>query len=157
MKNARSLRILAHNLDVVFETSFDHDSWHNFAVQVDWNALTLGVYFSQDEENLRPVMKKAIKNIGHVATDEGKGDFHFGVLKVFSHLILHLILTDLQSFPLLTPRIIQPKLVMSFIVEYKRARLRHCIILVCLSKELGEVLVLGMVRLSQLLGTLKSM
>ncbi|KAG8784093.1 hypothetical protein FS842_001432 [Serendipita sp. 407] len=80
--NAQSLRILARDLTVVFETSFTRDQWHNFAVQVDWDAITLGVYYSKGPMLLSPTSRKAVLNKGLVAGPDGQGDFHFGVLKL---------------------------------------------------------------------------
>ena len=42
------LRIDSHNGSVLFQTPFDQTVWHNFAVAVDWNALTLQVFYSQN-------------------------------------------------------------------------------------------------------------
>ncbi|KAG8799854.1 hypothetical protein FRC16_004248 [Serendipita sp. 398] len=85
--NAQSLRILARDLTVVFETSFTRDQWHNFAVQVDWDAITLGVYYSKGPMLLSPTSRKAVLNKGLVAGPDGQGDFHFGVLKVSTTLL----------------------------------------------------------------------
>jgi hypothetical protein len=38
--------VLDHGLDILFETPFLPAVWHNFAVQVDWEARTLGVFYS---------------------------------------------------------------------------------------------------------------
>lgn len=86
--NAQSLRILAHDLTVVFETPFTRNDWHNFAVQVDWDALTLGVYYSKNWSPLAPTSRKTVPDTGAVAGPDGQGDFHFGVLKVSSNYIL---------------------------------------------------------------------
>lgn len=67
---------------MLFQTPFTPLTWHNFAVQVDWTALTLGVFYSKDAASLEPVTAKVAPNKGHVAGETGKGDFHFGVLKV---------------------------------------------------------------------------
>ncbi|KIM27982.1 glycoside hydrolase family 131 protein [Serendipita vermifera MAFF 305830] len=80
--NAQSLRILAHDLTVVFETPFTRNDWHNFAVQVDWDALTLGVYYSKNWSPLAPTSRKTVPDTGAVAGPDGQGDFHFGVLKL---------------------------------------------------------------------------
>lgn len=86
VNDAQSLRILSHNLTTIFETPFTHGDWHNFAVQVDWNALTLGVYYSQNALPLAATSRKTFADTGAVAGANGQGDFHFGVLKV-SHKV----------------------------------------------------------------------
>lgn len=80
--NAQSLRILSRDLTVLFETDFTKNDWHNFAVLVDWNALTLGVYYSKNGLPLAPTSWRTVKNKGLVAGPDGQGDFHFGLLKV---------------------------------------------------------------------------
>ncbi|KAG8831050.1 hypothetical protein FRC17_003783 [Serendipita sp. 399] len=79
---AQYLRILARDLTVLFETPFTSDKWHNFAVQVDWDALTLGVYYSKGAGLLTPTSRRAVVNKGLVAGPDGQGDFHFGLLKL---------------------------------------------------------------------------
>ena len=73
--------MLDHALNVFFSTPFTADVWHNFAVEVDWNARTLVVFYSQDAESLRPVTD-TVPNSSAASSSAGQGDFHFGVLKV---------------------------------------------------------------------------
>ncbi|CCA67309.1 hypothetical protein PIIN_01141 [Serendipita indica DSM 11827] len=74
--------ILSRDLTVLFETDFTKNDWHNFAVLVDWNALTLGVYYSKNGLPLAPTSWRTVKNKGLVAGPDGQGDFHFGLLKL---------------------------------------------------------------------------
>ena len=73
--------MLDHALNVLFSTPFTADVWHNFAVEVDWNARTLAVFYSQDAEPLQEVTD-TVPNPSAVSGSAGQGDFHFGVLKV---------------------------------------------------------------------------
>lgn len=56
-------------------------TWHNFAVQVDWDNLTLGVFYSSNDNKLKPVTG-VLQNPTASFGAAGQGDFHFGVLKV---------------------------------------------------------------------------
>lgn len=80
-KNVRNLKVLDHALNVLFSTPFTPITWHNFAVQVDWDNNALAVLYSQDSGPLKAVTK-AIPNPTHPTGPAGQGDFHFGVLKV---------------------------------------------------------------------------
>ena len=73
--------MLDHALNVLFSTPFTADVWHNFAVEVDWNARTLVVFYSQDAESLQPVTD-TVPNSSAASGSAGQGDFHFGMLKV---------------------------------------------------------------------------
>lgn len=55
--------------------------WHNFAVAVDWNKLTLQVFYSTDGAQLQAVTNVEA-NSGATQGPNGQGEFHFGVLKV---------------------------------------------------------------------------
>lgn len=79
--NARSFKVRDHALNLLFETPFTLGNWHNFAVQVDWNNLTLAVLYSTDGAPLKAVTK-LVSNPTAVAGAAGQGDFHFTVLKV---------------------------------------------------------------------------
>lgn len=89
--DAQSLRILSHDLTVLFETPFTPNNWHNFAVQVDWDSPSLGVYYSTNALPLLPKSGTTIPNTGLVAGPDGQGDFHFGVLKVSSLTKLRIV------------------------------------------------------------------
>ncbi|KAF9046270.1 hypothetical protein BJ165DRAFT_1369156 [Panaeolus papilionaceus] len=80
-KGARNFKILDHALNVLFETPFLPLIWHNFAVQVDWDRHTLAVLYSIESLPLTPVTK-VVPNLSVPAGDAGKGEFHFGVLKL---------------------------------------------------------------------------
>ncbi|PPQ63601.1 hypothetical protein CVT24_004461 [Panaeolus cyanescens] len=80
-KGARNFKILDHALNVLFETPFVPGIWHNFAVQVDWDRITLAVLYSIESLPLKPVTK-VVPNLSVPAGDAGKGEFHFGVLKL---------------------------------------------------------------------------
>jgi len=75
------LRIRSHDSTVLFQTPFDEKTWHNFAVAVDWDKLTLQVFYSQNACPLKSVTKVE-DNKGAVKGPDGQGDFHFGLLKV---------------------------------------------------------------------------
>ncbi|KAG8794746.1 hypothetical protein FRC12_022078 [Ceratobasidium sp. 428] len=76
---AHNLEVLDHALNVVYSTPFDLLTWHNFAIQVDWDARTLGVFASKGAAPLKKVSKLVSNN----STQPGAlGDFHFGVLKL---------------------------------------------------------------------------
>ena len=79
--NAHSFKVLDHALNVLFETDFTPYIWHNFAVEVDWDALTLAVLYSENAAQLE-LVKNTTSNPTAVAGANGQGDFHFGVLKV---------------------------------------------------------------------------
>jgi len=75
------LRIRAHNSTVLFHTAFLQATWHNFAVVVDWDKLTLKVFYSTDALPLKAVTTVQ-DNSSAARGPNGQGDFHFGVLKV---------------------------------------------------------------------------
>ena len=75
------IRIRSHNQSVLFQTSFDQNAWHNFAVLVDSDGLTLQVFYSQDGCQLQAVTDVE-DNSSVPKGPTGQGDFHFGVLKV---------------------------------------------------------------------------
>ncbi len=78
---ARTLRIRSHDSTVLFQTTFDENIWHNFAVVVDWDKPTLQVFYSTNGDELKSVT--AVEdNKGAVKGPTGVGDYHFGVLKV---------------------------------------------------------------------------
>ena len=76
-----TLRIRAHDGTVLFQTPFPLTTWHNFAVVVDWDKLTLKVYYSQDALPLQAVTDVQ-DNSSAGGGSQGQGDFHFGLLKV---------------------------------------------------------------------------
>jgi len=79
--NAHNLEVLDHATNVIFSTPFTAQTWHNFAVQVDWANLTLAAYYSSDVAPLKavtPIVPNPTASLGAA----GQGDFHFGVLKL---------------------------------------------------------------------------
>jgi hypothetical protein len=78
---SRVLRIRAHDGTVLFRTPFLRATWHNFAVVVDWDNLTLKVFYSSGAHPLKAVTT-AEDNSSAARGPKGQGDFHFGVLKV---------------------------------------------------------------------------
>ena len=78
---AQNFKILDHSLNVLFSTPFTCRTWHNFAIVVDWDALTLAVYYSAGVRPLSLVSPPK-ENQGVKASPDGQGEFHFGVLKV---------------------------------------------------------------------------
>jgi len=75
------LRIRAHNDTVLFHTAFLQATWHNFAVVVDWDNLTLKVFYSAGALPLKAVTTVQ-DNSSASRGPNGQGDFHFGVLKL---------------------------------------------------------------------------
>ena len=78
--NAQSLTLLDHGLNTLFSTPIVTGAWQNFAVQVDWNNLTLAVLYSQDCADLQAVTS-VVPNSKASSGSAGQGDFHFGLLK----------------------------------------------------------------------------
>ncbi|KAI3620974.1 hypothetical protein WG66_008828 [Moniliophthora roreri] len=77
--DADSFKVLDHALNVLFKTRFTPDAWHNFAVQVDWEKLTLQIFYSTDADPLAAVTGV----VSNPTVARGVvGDFHFGVLKL---------------------------------------------------------------------------
>ena len=79
--DAHSFKVRDHALNVLFTTPFTAGVWHNFAVEVDWNALTLAVWYSEDDALLQQVVQTT-SNPTASSGPNGQGDFHFTVLKV---------------------------------------------------------------------------
>ena len=78
---ARYLKVRNHALNLLFQTPLRPNRWHNFAVQVDWDRLTLAVLFSRDASLLTPVTG-VVNNNSTASGAAGQGDYHWGVLKV---------------------------------------------------------------------------
>jgi len=68
-------------LNVLFSTPFTCRTWHNFAIVVDWDNLTLAVHYSVGAKSLALVSPTKM-NQGVKPAPDGQGEFHFGVLKV---------------------------------------------------------------------------
>ncbi|KAG2139625.1 uncharacterized protein EDB93DRAFT_1163375 [Suillus bovinus] len=81
VSDARFLKVRNHALDLLFETPFTSHDWHNFAVQIDWTSLTLGVFYSINGEPLKAVTG-LVENSSASPGAAGQGDYHFGVLKL---------------------------------------------------------------------------
>ena len=79
--DANTFRVLDHSRNVIFTTPVEEKSWHNIGIQVDWEAKTLAVLFSNDNNDLKAVTK-AVPNGSVPSGSAGQGDFHWGVLKV---------------------------------------------------------------------------
>ncbi|KIJ59263.1 glycoside hydrolase family 131 protein [Hydnomerulius pinastri MD-312] len=79
--DAHYLKVRNHALDLLFETPFTSGDWHNFAVQIDWTQLTLGVFYSTNDQPLEAVTGIE-DNSSTPAGVAGQGDYHFGVLKL---------------------------------------------------------------------------
>ncbi|CUA77093.1 hypothetical protein RSOLAG22IIIB_12538 [Rhizoctonia solani] len=80
-ETAGSLRVLNHALETLYTTPFDAETWHNFAIQVDWDTRTLGVFASKGGDKLTKV-SDLVPNDSTKPVPEGRGEFHFGLLKV---------------------------------------------------------------------------
>lgn len=81
---AHNITVLDHATNVIFQTPFTSNTWHNFAVQVDWVNLKLGAFYSANNEELNAVTDGLQPNPTTPTGAAGQGDFHFGVLKVSS-------------------------------------------------------------------------
>ncbi|KAG1739392.1 uncharacterized protein EDB91DRAFT_1053830 [Suillus paluster] len=81
VSDARFLKVRNHALDLLFETPFTCKDWHNFAVQIDWTNLTLGVFYSTNGEPLKNVTG-IVENSSASPGAAGQGDYHFGLLKL---------------------------------------------------------------------------
>jgi len=79
--DANVIHILSHNQSVLFQTPFDQTAWHNLAVLVDSDGLTLQVFYSQNGCQLQAVTGVE-DNSSLPKGPTGQGDFHFGVLKL---------------------------------------------------------------------------
>ncbi|VDB91652.1 unnamed protein product [Peniophora sp. CBMAI 1063] len=75
------LKVRSKNGTVVFSTPFTPTVWHNFAVAVNWDALTLEAAYSTEDDKLRRVTAVE-SNVGAVSGPTGQGDFHIAVLKL---------------------------------------------------------------------------
>jgi len=78
---ANMLRIDSHNGSVLFQTPFDQTVWHNFAVLVDWDSLTLQVFYSQNGCQLQAV-SGVEDNSSATKGPNGQGDLHIGMVKL---------------------------------------------------------------------------
>lgn len=79
--DAQNIKIRDHALNTLFSTAFTPQCWHNFAVVIDWDNLTLAVFYSIGARPLK-LVSATKSNKGAVAGPSGQGEFHFGVLKV---------------------------------------------------------------------------
>lgn len=82
--DAQNIKIRDHGLNVLFSTPFSSQCWHNFAVVIDWDNLTLAVFYSIGAQPLK-LVSATKPNQGAVAGTNGQGEFHFGILKVCYH------------------------------------------------------------------------
>ncbi|KAI9154881.1 hypothetical protein HJFPF1_07441 [Paramyrothecium foliicola] len=60
---------------VLFSTPFSEDVVHNFALKLDFDALTTQVFYSQNQEALKQATEPLANDIS------GQGQYHFGLLK----------------------------------------------------------------------------
>jgi len=78
---ARNLKIRDHALNLLYQTPFKSNTWHNIAVQVDWESRTLAVLYSADDSSLKSVTG-VVDNNSTASGTLGQGDYHWGVLKM---------------------------------------------------------------------------
>jgi hypothetical protein len=64
-----------NNGQLLFSTAFTEDVVHNFALKLDFEALTTEVFYSQDQAALESVTDAVANDVS------GQGQFHFGILK----------------------------------------------------------------------------
>lgn len=79
--DAKNIKIRDHSLNELFSVPLTSPCWHNFAVVVDWDNLTLAVFHSVGARPLK-LVSATKPNQGAVAGPNGQGEFHFGVLKL---------------------------------------------------------------------------
>ncbi|KAG8922218.1 hypothetical protein FRC03_009955 [Tulasnella sp. 419] len=79
--NANNLEVVDHAWNVIYSVPFSSLTWHNFAVQVDWDKRTLGVFASKGANPLKKVTG-LVPNLTTKPGADGQGDFHIGVLKL---------------------------------------------------------------------------
>ena len=91
--DAHNIKILDQGLNVLFSTPFTSQTWHNFAVVIDWDALTLEVFYSTDAQALK-VVSPTKDNPGAMLAPDGQGEFHFGLLKVHYLCFHEIVSTD---------------------------------------------------------------
>jgi hypothetical protein len=93
VSDARFLKVRNHALGLLFETPFTPNDWHNFAIQVNWTNLTLGVFYSTNANPLAAVTSLE-DNSSAPPSVAGQGDYHFGVLKVNLSYITRFIIVE---------------------------------------------------------------
>jgi hypothetical protein len=78
--NPKTLRLAGRQSNspetTFFQTPFDFDVWHNFAVTLGWNSNLLTVYYSKGYAPLKRVAGPSFNN------NSGGGQFHTGVFKL---------------------------------------------------------------------------
>ncbi|KAF8316491.1 uncharacterized protein EI90DRAFT_232053 [Cantharellus anzutake] len=79
--SAHHFKVLDHAGNIIFTTPMRKSHWHNFAIQVEWDAKTLAVFFSHNSEVLESVTC-LVDNDSTSSGAAGQGDFHWGVLKL---------------------------------------------------------------------------
>lgn len=100
---SQDLKVRSKNGTVIFSTPFTAKIWHNFAVTVNWEALTLEALYSIEDAELQRVTA-VTTNDGAVSGPTGQGDFHIAVLKVKSSVVIIHLGTQAQSqLPLINP------------------------------------------------------
>lgn len=78
---SNSLKIRSHDLTELFAVPYIPATWHNFAVIIDWTNKTLTTFYSTNATTLSAVTG-AEPNLSEASGATGRGDFHFGLLKV---------------------------------------------------------------------------
>ena len=77
---AHNLKVRDHAGNDLFATPLTPFTWHNFAVQVDWDNLTLGVFYSSNDAKLTAVtdvLQNPTASLG--ATSQGGAAEHFAM------------------------------------------------------------------------------
>ena len=71
---AHNLKVHDHGGNDLFATPLISFTWHNYAVQVDWDNLTLGVFYSLDNSLLMAIAG-VLQNPTVSLGASGQGDF----------------------------------------------------------------------------------
>jgi len=79
--DATFLKVRGHALNLLFEVPFTAGKWHNFAVEIDWSNLTLQVFYSAEDKELRAVTSVVLNPTASTGS-AGQGDFHIALLKL---------------------------------------------------------------------------
>ena len=71
---AHNLKVRDHAGNDLFATPLTPFTWHNFAVQIDWDNLTLGVFYSSNNAKLTATINVPQNTTASLGAT-GQGDF----------------------------------------------------------------------------------
>ncbi|KAF9068613.1 hypothetical protein BDP27DRAFT_1383562 [Rhodocollybia butyracea] len=79
--DATFLKVHNHALNLLFEVPFTAGNWHNFAIEINWSNLTLQVFYSAEDKELRAVTSVVLNPTASIGS-AGQGNFHIVLLKL---------------------------------------------------------------------------